>query len=346
MSIFDDIAKNASANAMEMTGLESLPSSRKLSPAEINSKRRAAIKAAGVDFIDDATSSIYDYYTEDGTLNNMQVLGKVGTSVPTAMYQGGKKVISSIYDAVGGLDTFQDIASGATGGFIPPAETEIKEAEQIVNVDDTKQIKNFEEELKGMVKSSVSDPKKDSQLMEVVNSVGKGLTAGFEWTEGQWKNMTPNSKQALISSLASAYMLSKGYKGSAGNIARGGLEQMRYNDKLSTARAKLENDRKEKAAAADAAYVIEKKGALLSTVNTGAIKSIADSSSFKAATQDPILFGLGGSMNEDNRLDLVQKLASEYKLLVQGGGIKQGSFQDFASNPEVIKSVMQKYKTS
>ena len=152
MSIFDDIAKNASANAMEMTGLESLPSSRKLSPAEINSKRRAAIKAAGVDFIDDATSSIYDYYTEDGTLNNMQVLGKVGTSVPTAMYQGGKKVISSIYDAVGGLDTFQDIASGATGGFIPPAETEIKEAEQIVNVDDTKQIKNFEEELKGMVR--------------------------------------------------------------------------------------------------------------------------------------------------------------------------------------------------
>jgi hypothetical protein len=194
-----------------------------------------------------------------------------------------------------------------------------------------------------MVRGSVSDPKKDSQLMEVVNSVGKGLTAGFEWTEGQWKNMTPNSKQALISSLASAYMLSKGYKGSAGNIARGGLEQMRYNDKVSTARGKLENDKKEKAAEAKAAYVKEKKSDLVATATNSAIKSIADSSLFIELTDEG---GFFSEMSEKDRLALANTLASEYRLQVQGGGITQGSFQDFASNPEVIKSVMQKYKTS
>jgi|TARA_R110000737_G_scaffold5104_2_gene16500 hypothetical protein len=238
----------------------------------------------------------------------------------------------------------KEFSSTAVGNPVRPKS--IEQAEQVVSADDTKQIKNFEEELKGMVRGSVSDPKKDSQLMEVVNSVGKGLTAGFEWTEGQWKNMTPNSKQALISSLASAYMLSKGYKGSAGNIARGGLEQMRYNDKVSTARGKLENDKKEKAAEAKAAYVKEKKSDLVATATNSAIKSIADSSLFIELTQVAGRIYGTNNMGEEDRIALANTLASEYRLQVQGGGITQGSFQDFASNPEVIKSVMQKYKTS
>jgi hypothetical protein len=51
-------------------------------------------------------------------------------------------------------------------------------------------------------------------------------------------------------------------------------------------------------------------------------------------------------MDEGSRLNLVNALASEYKLLVGNGSIKQGSFQDFANNPEVVKAAMQKYKTS
>ena len=226
-------------------------------------------------------------------------------------------------------------------------ETEsIKEAEQIVSANDTKQIKNFEEELKGMVRGSVDDPKKDSQLMEVVNSVGKGLTAGFEWTEGQWKNMTPSSKVTLISSLASAYLLSKGKTGAASSIAGAAVDHKRYNDKVSTARGKLENDRKEKAAEADAAYVKEKKSDLVATATNSAIKSIADSSLFIELTQVAGRIYGTNNMGEEDRIALANTLASEYRLQVQGGGITQGSFQDFASNPEVIKSVMQKYKTS
>lgn len=225
-------------------------------------------------------------------------------------------------------------------------KTGVNKAREVVSDHETKQIKSFEEELKGMVRGSVADPKKDSQLMQVVSSIGKGLGASFEWTADQWKNMSPNSKQALISSLASAYMLSKGYKSAAGNVAKAGIEQMRYNDTLDLAKSKVKAAKEEKEAKAEKEYLVEKKKNLIDTATSYAVTAVADSSSFIKLTQEAGLIRGTNDMSEEDRKSLASALASEYKLQVNGGGIKQGSFSDYANNPEVVKAIMQKYASS